>query len=158
MIPLHDRKWHEKPRNVVLLLLFCFPLGLYYMWENKIWTMRLRWLITIGLLFSFVYDVYWEDIIEGLKNWPPWKTEISAKEANAYVEDLALNRGQGILDSYEYSYEDKFRIFIYFSGNKSSNSACLFVVRDNKLELFMHECGSYDEQQNAYNDFVEGLQ
>ena len=127
------------------------------MWRNKIWTVGIRWLITIGFLY-FLYDDFGDDIAEGIKYWPLLKSEISAKEANAYVEDLALNRGQGILDFYEYSYEDKFRIFIYFSGNKNSNSACLFVVRDNKLELFMHECGSYDEQQNAYNDFVEGLQ
>ena len=155
--PPYEQEWHHKPKNVILLLFSLFPLGLYYMWKNKMWTVGTRWLITIGFLY-FLYDDFGEDIEEGIKNWPPEKTEISAREANAFVDDLAVDRGQGILDSYEYSYGEKFRLFVYFTGNISTNSACFFVVRNNKLALFKHSCGEFEEQQNAFNDFVEGLQ
>ena len=53
--------------------------------------------------------------------------------------------------------EKNSRFFIYLSGNEFANSACLFVVRDNKLELFKYDCGEYCEKQFAYNDFIKGL-
>jgi hypothetical protein len=39
-------KWHQKPLSVVLLLIFFFPIGLYFMWKNKMWSTKTRWIVT----------------------------------------------------------------------------------------------------------------
>lgn len=43
---LSELQWHQKPRNIILLLIFFFPLGLYFMWKNEIWAKKTRWIIT----------------------------------------------------------------------------------------------------------------
>jgi len=39
-------KWHQKPVSVILLLIFFFPLGLYFMWKNGLWTKTIRWVVS----------------------------------------------------------------------------------------------------------------
>ena len=41
-----SKKWHQKPGGVVLLLIFFFPVGLYLMWKNKVWSKTTRWVIS----------------------------------------------------------------------------------------------------------------
>ena len=146
-------KWYYKRRNVILVLIFLFPLGFYYMGKYNLWDSRLLRFVTGCMLGLYIQGG--KLAIDEYRN--PGEIEISAEEASAYVEDLASEVGQGILETYQYSYGEEFKIFIYFTGNESANSACLFVVRDNKLELFKYDCGEYCEKQFAYNDFIEGL-
>lgn len=42
-------KWYQKPTGVIILLLFFFPVGLYLMWKNELWTKKTRWIVT-GIL------------------------------------------------------------------------------------------------------------
>lgn len=41
-----ELKWYQKPTGVIILLIFFFPVGLYLMWKNKLWTKRTRWIVT----------------------------------------------------------------------------------------------------------------
>ena len=41
-----ELKWHQKPKGVIILLIFFFPAGLYLMWKNELWTKQTRWIIT----------------------------------------------------------------------------------------------------------------
>ena len=123
------------------------------MWKYNLWDSRLL-RFAIGCMLG-LYIQGGKLAIDEYRN--PGEIEISAEEANAYVEDIAFNMGQGIIESFEYSYGEDFKIFIYLSGNEFANSACLLVVRDNKLELIKHECGSLDEKQVAYNDLFDDL-
>jgi hypothetical protein len=47
-------KWHQKPLSVVLLLIFFFPLGLYFMWKNKMWSKGARIAVTGIALFLII--------------------------------------------------------------------------------------------------------
>jgi len=40
-------KWHHRPISIILLLIVFFPLGLYFMWKNGIWSNTSRWVISI---------------------------------------------------------------------------------------------------------------
>ena len=51
-----ELKWHQKPKYIILCLILIFPLGLYYMWKNKIWSKTIRWIITIVLFFVLLSD------------------------------------------------------------------------------------------------------
>ena len=39
-------KWYQKPTAVIILLIFFFPVGLYLMWKNELWTKKTRWIVT----------------------------------------------------------------------------------------------------------------
>ncbi len=47
MINNNKIKWHQKPISVILLLIIFFPLGLFFMWKNGIWSNTSRWVITV---------------------------------------------------------------------------------------------------------------
>tara|TARA_Y100000766_G_scaffold217859_1_gene189742 strand:+ start:2238 stop:2567 length:330 start_codon:yes stop_codon:yes gene_type:complete len=49
-----ELQWHEKPNNIIILLILFFPLGLYYMWKNKIWSKKTRWIITVTISILFI--------------------------------------------------------------------------------------------------------
>ena len=48
-----ELKWYQKPVGVIILLIFFFPVGLYLMWKNELWTKQTRWIVT-GVLALIV--------------------------------------------------------------------------------------------------------
>lgn len=47
-----QQKWYQKPVTVVLFLIFFFPIGLYLMWKNDLWSKTTRVIVSVffGLL------------------------------------------------------------------------------------------------------------
>ena len=43
-------KWNEKPIPIILLLLLFFPLGLFFMWKNQVFTKTVR--VVVSILFT----------------------------------------------------------------------------------------------------------
>lgn len=41
-----ELKWYQKSTAVIILLIFFFPVGLYLMWKNELWTKKTRWIAT----------------------------------------------------------------------------------------------------------------
>lgn len=39
-------KWFEKPFNIILALIFVFPVGAFFMWKNKMWSLKTRVIIS----------------------------------------------------------------------------------------------------------------
>ena len=54
-------EWHQKPNNVILALLFIFPVGLYYMWKNEIWTSKTRYIISTIYALAFLANLTSEE-------------------------------------------------------------------------------------------------
>ena len=48
----NQQKWHQKPVTAVLFLIFFFPVGLYLMWKNNLWSKMTRVIVSVffGLL------------------------------------------------------------------------------------------------------------
>ena len=46
------QKWYQKPVTVILFLIFFFPIGLYLMWKNELWSKTARIVVSVffGLL------------------------------------------------------------------------------------------------------------
>jgi len=44
-----ETKWYQKPTGVIILLIIFFPVGLYLMWKNDMWTKKTRWIVTAGI-------------------------------------------------------------------------------------------------------------
>jgi hypothetical protein len=41
-----EKKWYQQPLGVGVLLWLFFPVGLYFMWKEKVWTSKTRIIIT----------------------------------------------------------------------------------------------------------------
>lgn len=50
-------KWYQNPIIVILLIIFFFPLGLYLMWKNKIWTKKVRIIVTTIIALIFLVSI-----------------------------------------------------------------------------------------------------
>lgn len=46
-----QQKWYQKQRNIILLLIFLWPLGLVLMWKYTNWSKILKTILTIVLIF-----------------------------------------------------------------------------------------------------------
>ena len=49
-----ELKWYQKPKGVIILLIFFFPVGLYQMWKNELWTKKTRWIATGVVTVMFI--------------------------------------------------------------------------------------------------------
>lgn len=49
---VNNLKWHQKPLSTTILLILFFPLGIYLMWKNELWSKTARVVISafFGLL------------------------------------------------------------------------------------------------------------
>lgn len=45
-------KWYQKPTGIIIVLIFFFPVGLYLMWKNEIWTKATR--IVVSIIFGLL--------------------------------------------------------------------------------------------------------
>lgn len=52
-----ELKWHQKPTQIILLLIFFFPVGLYFMWKNEMWSKTTRWIITGTIAFAVITNI-----------------------------------------------------------------------------------------------------
>ena len=41
-----EMKWHQNPTIIILMLIIFFPVGIYFMWKNEMWSNKARWIIT----------------------------------------------------------------------------------------------------------------
>jgi len=48
-------KWYQKPISIIILIVLFFPVGLYLMWKNRLWSKSVRILVTIFMVGFFIY-------------------------------------------------------------------------------------------------------
>ena len=51
-----SKKWHEKTTYIIICLILFFPVGLYFMWKNNIWSKKARWIISIFFLLAVIFN------------------------------------------------------------------------------------------------------
>ncbi|HSW99969.1 MAG TPA: hypothetical protein VLH38_02965 [Patescibacteria group bacterium] len=42
-----QQQWYERERNIILLIILAFPVGLFFMWKYAPWSMRVKMLISL---------------------------------------------------------------------------------------------------------------
>jgi hypothetical protein len=71
-------KWNEKPILIIPLILFFFPLGLYFMWKNQVFSKKVR--VVVSIFFVFV-------IIGSMGNQETSNLNVSDLVGNTYSLD-----------------------------------------------------------------------
>jgi micrococcal nuclease len=49
-----EKKWYQKPTGIIILLIFFFPVGLYLMWKNELWTKQIRWVVSAAIVIVVI--------------------------------------------------------------------------------------------------------
>lgn len=79
-----ELKWYQKPAGVIILLIFFFPVGLYLMWKNELWTKQTRWIVT-GIIAVLI-------LANASKNnktlLGKWHTEISNEDIGSSSKNI----------------------------------------------------------------------
>jgi len=70
----NEIKWHQKTSSVIVLLIFFFPIGIYLMWKNELWTKQIRWIVT-GIIALLI-------VINANNNKNDKKSSSSKSESN----------------------------------------------------------------------------
>ncbi len=53
----NQQKWHQKPVTAVLFLIFFFPVGLYLMWKNNLWSKTTRVIVSVVFTLLIIVNV-----------------------------------------------------------------------------------------------------
>lgn len=72
-----ELKWYQKPTGVILLLIIFFPVGLYLMWKNDMWTKKTRQIVTAVIAVFLLANS------GGKSSWGVSEGDISTKTFNA---------------------------------------------------------------------------
>ena len=62
-----ELKWYQKPTGIIILLIVFFPVGLFLMWKNEIWTKKTRWIVTGAIALLFIASAGGDSGLNGKK-------------------------------------------------------------------------------------------
>jgi len=82
-----ELKWYQKQSGIIILLIIFFPIGLYQMWKNKLWSKGIRWGVTV----SFIILAIVANSGKNSSSSSSSSGEISLSEA----VDIALEKAEG---------------------------------------------------------------
>ncbi len=101
-----ELKWHQKTTPVILLLIFFFPVGLYLMWKNEMWSKSTRWIVTGIFAFAVIANANGNKSSNSSNNdsssTNDASLEVSKKAYRAGYQDGSLNYGDPSAPSYQY--------------------------------------------------------
>lgn len=146
-------KWHQKQSYVIILLILFFPLGLYYMWKNEIWTMKTRWIITIIFIIAMLNSVNKNS--SHSNNQSTIDTSISAKkvtfeEAESFMLQRCNAVNQTLMKKKMVTFNGT-KLYMFLSVAQDGQ-ACISSVSENKLEVLAADCGEVTVKIQQWND------
>ena len=91
-----DKKWHQNPPTVIALLILFFPLGIYYMWKNNLWSKKTRIIISailpLGIILSSGDNSGRNNPTPSLITIEDYKSEIPGKYSVCESEDFGMGK------------------------------------------------------------------
>ena len=92
-----ELKWYQKPTGVIIILLFFFPVGLYLMWKNEIWSKKTRWIVTGTIALAIIANA-------DTKNTSN-KSSDSTKSSNIPKIEITVKDVPGIYNNSEFHFQ-----------------------------------------------------
>lgn len=88
-----ELKWYQKQTGIIILLIILFPIGLYQMWKNNLWSKKTRWIVTIALIVLIGLGQNGKKTTYS-SSVSSSSTEISLDEAVSIAQEKAMGSGQ----------------------------------------------------------------
>lgn len=86
-------KWYQKQTGIIILLIIFFPIGLYQMWKNNLWSKKTRWIVTIALIVLIGLGQNGKKTTYSSSDSSS-SNEISLDEAVSIAQEKAMGSGQ----------------------------------------------------------------
>lgn len=147
----NQQKWHQKPVTAVLFLIFFFPVGLYLMWKNNLWSKTARIIVSVffGLLVVGNLSKEANQNSNGVNNVNSSKT-ITFGEAKQFMKTRLNNVNQTLMASKTVVFEGK-KVYMFMSVTEDG-STCISAVSEFKLEVMSVDCGITEVKVQQWNN------
>lgn len=86
-----EPKWHQKPVGVIVMLLLFFPVGLYLMWKNKIWSKPIQIIVTLVYAFVTYYQIVAVNEASNATTPATTETVTTAESSEASAESPSID-------------------------------------------------------------------
>jgi len=146
-----DLKWHQKPIATILFLIFFFPVGLYLMWKNEMWSKQSRWIITSIFLILIVVNLNKSNNYNSASDLNSTsKRKITQYEAEAFIQNKCNERGLTLMKTKTAKFQD-YTIYSFLCAS-NDGSVCVYAVSEiPPLEVLACDCGSPEEKIEQWN-------
>jgi hypothetical protein len=128
-----ELKWFQKQTGIIILLILFFPVGLYLMWKNQLWTKKTRWIVS-GVLAVLVIANYGKQPMSSSSS----SREISLSEA----VDIAKQKASG---SGKCQFSDVYKSV----ENESGNYGILLSCAGGPKDYILYEINKKGEVMSA---------
>lgn len=149
-----ELKWYQKPAGVIILLIFFFPVGLYLMWKNELWTKQTRWIVT-GVLALIVIANAGNDKNSNSNSGVGSDskiTKVTFSEAEAFMQNRCNSTNQTLMKKKSVNFNGT-KLYMFLSVAENGY-VCISSVSENALEVLAADCGPSEikiEEWNAVN-------
>ena len=146
-----ELKWYQKPIGVIILLLFFFPLGLYLMWKNELWTKQIRWVVT-GIIAVIFISNSGSDNSSATNTDSEYNTvvtKVTFSEAEAYMQDRCNSINQTLMKKKSVNFEGT-KLYMFLSVAENGY-VCISTVTENALEVLAADCGPSERKIREWN-------
>jgi hypothetical protein len=146
-----EKKWHQKPVTVVLFLIFFFPVGLYLMWKNELWSKTSR--IIVSVFFGLLVLGNINKGNDTNSNFPNSSNEtktITFEEAKQFMSTRLSNVNQTLMASKTVIFDGK-KIYMFMSVAENG-STCISGVSEFRLEVMSTNCGNTEMKIQEWNN------
>ena len=80
---MEEKKWFHKKNGIILLIWLIFPLGLYLMWKESIFTKKIRLFVSLGITSILAAIIYSSLFVEPDpdRNYKEWTNKFDQKKS-----------------------------------------------------------------------------
>ncbi|WP_114603593.1 Ltp family lipoprotein [Staphylococcus sp. EZ-P03] len=158
-----NKKWYQSNWFIVLSLIFCLPLGLYLMWENRQWKTKQKVIITIICSSVFVTALNffavssYDDFKANKEKEIAAKAEESSDEITLDDTDYQMEYESDALTD-EPESDSSAELYEYESSDALSSTAtreqkaALKSAETYSLIFHMSKAGIYDQLTSEFGD------
>tara|TARA_Y100000385_G_scaffold235325_1_gene249045 strand:- start:956 stop:1420 length:465 start_codon:yes stop_codon:yes gene_type:complete len=144
-------KWYQKPATVIILLIFFFPVGLYLMWNNELWTKQTRWIVT-GVLALVVIANAGNDKNSNSNSGVESEskiTKVTFSEAEAFMQNRCNSINQTLMKKKSVNFNGT-KLYMFLSVAENGY-VCITSVSENALEVLAADCGPSEKKLREWN-------
>ena len=147
-------KWYQKPSGITILLIIFFPVGLYLMWKNELWTKQTRWIVTVVIALIVFANANDDKVTSSNSDSSKETTrnKVSFSEAEAFMQKRCNETNQNLMKKKSVNFNGT-KLYMFLSVAENGY-VCISSVSENALEVLSADCGPSEikiEEWNAVN-------
>ena len=141
-------KWYEQPTTIIILLIIFFPIGIFLMWKNELWTKKTRWIVTSIFAFLIIVNANKNESANKI-NINDSSSKVTFNEAQSFMQNRCNSIGQTLMKSKTVNFSGT-QLYMFLSVAENGE-ACISSVSENKLEVLAVDCGSAEMKVSDWN-------